>query len=128
MTRRTSSPDQAARRRRAYLKGHTAEHVAVLWLRLKGYKILARRWRCPVGEIDILAWRSQTLIVIEVKARRTFDEAVEAVTWHNQRRIERAVRLFQGQNQGFANDGLRFDIIAVAGFSLRHVRDAWRQC
>lgn len=132
MKRRGSTQDQptksqTTKRRNAYFKGQTAEHLAAMWLRAKGYKIIERRWTCKAGEIDILAWRNQTLIVVEVKARRTIDEAIQAVTWHNRQRIERAVQLYQGRHQRFSNDGLRFDIIAIAGLKMRHVRDAWRQ-
>ena len=57
------------RRRRAYGLGRRAEWMAAWWLRLKGYRILARDFRVAVGEIDLIARRGRTLALVEVKAR-----------------------------------------------------------
>ena len=69
-------PDRVA----AFGRGISAESIAAAWLIGKGYRILARRFRCAAGEIDIVAGRRHTVIFVEVKARPTFNEAAEAVT------------------------------------------------
>ena len=115
------------RRRRAYLRGHAAERRCSLLLRLKGWRILARRYRTPVGEIDLIAKRGNIVAAIEIKARRSLTEALEAVTPHQQRRIERAAQAFLSQHPKWSNLGFRFDVMAVTPWRLpKHVTDAWR--
>ena len=67
-----------ATRRRNEQHGRNAETVAAWFLRLKGYRILARRVRTHVGEIDLIARHGDTLVFVEVKARRALDSAVIA--------------------------------------------------
>ena len=83
-----------ADRRRAWRRGRTAEGLAVLLLRLKGWRVLARRYRTPVGEIDIIARRGRTLAFVEVKARDGAATAAEAAARRQRGRIERAARWF----------------------------------
>ena len=64
----------------AFGLGISAESRAAAWLIAHGYRILARRWKSPLGEIDIIAARRHTLIFVEVKARATLDAAAESVT------------------------------------------------
>ena len=66
-------------RKRAESRGRRAEWIAVWWLRLFGYRVLARRARQRVGEIDIVARRGRTLAFVEVKARPDRAQAAEAV-------------------------------------------------
>ena len=77
-----TSARQAAthRRRRAQRRGQFAEWLCLWHLRLRGWHIVARDWRCPSGEIDILARRGKVLAVIEVKSRHEFDAAASALT------------------------------------------------
>ncbi len=82
--------DPRRKRRRAYRKGHRGEWLAAAALMLKGYRILARRYRTPVGEIDLIARRGSLVIIVEVKARPTLEEAMEAVGALAQRRIDAA--------------------------------------
>ena len=56
-------------KRKAQARGRLAEIAAALVLTLKGYRILARRFRCPVGEVDLIARRFGTVVFVEVKAR-----------------------------------------------------------
>src|SRR3982075_1184964 len=74
----------------AFRTGISAESRAAAFLIAKGFRILARRWRSPVGEIDIVARRRGLLIFVEVKARDTIEEAAEAVSDVQQRRIAAA--------------------------------------
>ena len=81
---RGSSKTERQRREAA---GRWAETLAGLTLRLKFYRILARRYRCPVGEIDIIAARERTVVFIEAKARQTLEQAMKSVTPRQQQRI-----------------------------------------
>lgn len=83
------SPSKRAQpKRQAALQfGLSAESRATACLLLKGYRILARRFKTPVGEIDIVARRRGTLVFVEVKARKSLDDAAEALTARQQARI-----------------------------------------
>ena len=80
----------AASRRQAYRRGHRSEWLAAAALMVKGYRILARRHRTRFGEIDLIARRGDLVLIVEVKARRTLMEAMEAVRYESERRIESA--------------------------------------
>lgn len=84
----------AGGRKAAEKRGRRAELIACTLLRLKGYRILAERVRAPVGEIDIIATRGNTLVFVEVKQRRTRAAALESITAKQRRRIERAALLW----------------------------------
>ncbi len=117
----------ASSRQRAERHGRRAEFAAALLLRLKGYAILARRHRTPLGEIDLVARRGRTIAFIEVKARRDADDALQAVTYAARQRIARAAGLFVSRRPDLADCAWRYDIVAVAGWRLRHLPDAWRE-
>src|ERR1700745_4476713 len=78
----------------AFRRGLSAESRAALLLVAKAYRILARRWKTPFGEIDIVARRRGVLVFVEVKARASIDEAVEAVTERTKRRVIGAAELW----------------------------------
>jgi putative endonuclease len=114
-------------RRRAFRLGHWAETLCVADLRLRGYRVLARRVRYPVGEIDIVARRGGTLAVIEVKARRDARAAAAAITPRQRRRIARAAEWLRAERPVLAQLQPRFDVMLVAPRRRpRHVRDAWQ--
>lgn len=124
-------------RARAERSGRLAETAAVLLLRLKGYRILARRYRSPVGEIDIVAERPRfsfrgntqcaTIVFIEVKKRAELEDALFSVHPRQQRRIERAAGAFLAANPSLNGAEMRFDVIVVGRFGRpRHVVNAWR--
>ncbi|MBB5517695.1 YraN family protein [Amphiplicatus metriothermophilus] len=119
-------PDAEARAA-AERSGRRAELLAACLLTLKGFRILARRFRASGGEIDLVAKRGRLLVLVEVKARRSLDEAVFAVTPRARRRIARAGRAFVARAPGLADCAVRYDIVAVAGLRLRHLADAWRE-
>lgn len=110
----------------AYQSGLRAEFIAALLLRFKGYKILARRYKTKSGEIDIIARRGAMIIFIEVKSRRTLNEALSCFTPTNRARILNAARHFIAQYPHLADSPLRFDFIAVAPpLFWRHLDNAW---
>lgn len=85
--------DDTRDRRRNDRRGRSAETIAAWYLRAKGYKVLARRIRTAVGEIDIIARKGDSLVFVEVKARRTLDSAIFALHPAALRRIEAASRV-----------------------------------
>ena len=124
-------------RKRAYHYGLNAEKLATLYLRLNGYSILAERYRNHFGEIDIVAAKGNTLIAVEVKARRTLDECKDTITTWKQQKIERALQgLLAGHSSSggkiaglaaFAHHNIRLDVVWIAPWSWpRHIQDAWR--
>ncbi len=117
----------ADRRRKAYASGHSGEWLAALSLMFAGYRILARRYRTKLGEIDLVARRGGILAFVEVKRRGDFATGAEAVTPAAQLRIRRAAELFVRRHPALAELGLRFDIIVITPFAWpRHIVDAWR--
>lgn len=113
------------RRRRTYLAGQRAERLAVLWLALKGYRILARRFHVVGGELDIVARRGDTLAIVEVKARTTIALAHAAVTATKRRRIERATAVWLSQNPWAAALNLRGDLVLIIPWRRpRHITAA----
>lgn len=114
------------KRQRAYRYGRWAERLAAGWLRLKGYRIVARNLRGAgggAGEIDILARRRDVLAVVEVKARAA--AADEVVSARQRQRLQRAA-LAQAARLG-PELQLRFDLMLVLPWRWpRHIMDAWR--
>ena len=107
------APDHTARRRKANRRGHWAEIRAVVALLLTGYRILALRYKTSGGEIDIIAKRGGLVVMIEVKARSTFRNCVEAVTPANQRRVHSAAHHWLARQKHGERHSVRFDIVAV---------------
>lgn len=123
----TAPADRTLRRRAAERRGRLAETLCRSHLRLRGWRILARGWRCPAGEIDILARRGGVLAVIEVKTRTDFATAVIAVSPRQRRRIARAAEAFVASRPDLASLTFRFDLMLVARWRLpRHLAGAWR--
>lgn len=120
----TTRSDERQRRHRLGLR---AEFLCVVHLRLRGYRILARRFRVPVGEIDIVVRRGRVVAFVEVKARGDLDEAAESVTPRQRRRIRRAAEAYLAAHPVPADCDLRFDVMLLApGRWPCHVKDAWR--
>lgn len=123
----TAERDSGERRRRAERWGLSAESRACWALRLKGYAIIARRFKSPRGEIDIVARRGRLIAFVEVKARASLMQALEAVTPRTRRRIEAAAADWSVRNPGFADFAWRYDIVAVIPRRWpKHVADAFR--
>lgn len=101
------------KRRRAFRKGHWAEYLAALLLLSKGFRIVARRYRTPLGEIDLIARRGRLVAIVEVKARPSLEAAMDAVGWTAMRRIEAAADLWLADEPKRERLSLRFDLIAV---------------
>lgn len=100
-------------RRKAVGRGRRGEFLAACALMLKGYRILARGYRTPLGEIDIVARRGAVLAIVEVKARASLMAAMEAVPPAAERRIEAATDLFVSRRADVAGLAIRFDLVAI---------------
>jgi putative endonuclease len=97
----------------AFRLGLSAESRAAMLLMAKGYRIAARRFKTPFGEIDIVARRRNALVFVEVKARDTADDAALAVTERGKRRILGAAELWLAHHPSDAQRLIRFDVILV---------------
>lgn len=116
------------RRRAAFRRGDRAELICLWQLRLKGYRILARRYRSPAGEVDLIARRGSVLAAIEVKARDDLAAASEAVSPRQRQRVTRALAHFLSFRPDLARLSPRFDVMLVAPRRLpQHLIDAWRE-
>jgi putative endonuclease len=115
-----------ARREKAERAGRIAETAAMIFLRLKGYRLLARRYRCPMGEVDLIMRKGGTTAFIEVKSRNSIDAAIESVTAHQARRISGAARSYMGRDRIAARQACRFDIVAISPYHWpRHIENAF---
>ena len=103
----------AKARYRANRRGHRGEWLAALALMLKGYRIIARRYRTKLGEIDLIARRGDLVLIVEVKARPTLIAAMEAVAYQSERRIEAAADLWLARQPDYGKLSVRFDLVAV---------------
>jgi putative endonuclease len=110
----------------AFRTGISAESRAAAYLIAKGFRILARRWKSPLGEIDIVARRGSLLIFVEVKARHTVDDAAWSVTERQRARIIAAAEAWLARNAPERIRDIRFDAVLVApGRIPRHVPAAF---
>ena len=134
MARRAKPPARAAaskpvpqpERVAAFRLGISAESRAAFFLITKAYRIVARRFKTPFGEIDIVARRRNDLVFVEVKARDTLDEAVEAVTERGKRRIVGAAEFWLARHPQDAQCAIRFDVIVMLPGKLpRHIVNAF---
>ncbi|MBC8130663.1 MAG: YraN family protein [Rhizobiaceae bacterium] len=127
MTRDAPAGAGKDERRQRFARGHRGERLAAWVLRLKGYRILAVRYKTRLGEIDLVARKRDLIAIVEVKARPSLAEAMHAVGPAAQRRIERAADLWLATQRDHARLSLRFDIIAVLPRRWPvHLKDAWQ--
>ena len=110
----------------AFRTGLSAESRAAALLMAKGYRILAKRFRTPYGEIDLVARKRNLVAFIEVKARANLDDAAYAVTPRQQQRIIEAAQAWLIAHPEHANFELRFDAMLIAPRRLpRHLLAAF---
>jgi putative endonuclease len=113
-------------RQAAFRTGISAESRAAALLVAKGFRIIARRWKSPVGEIDIVARRRTLLLFVEVKARNNLDEAAESVSPRQRQRIAAAAEAWLATYPDASIKDIRFDAMLVApGKMPRHIMGAF---
>ncbi|MEO6018685.1 MAG: YraN family protein [Knoellia sp.] len=107
--------------------GRYGEDLAARYLRERGLQILERNWRCPEGEIDVVALDGDCLVICEVKTRRGTGsgDPLEAVTWEKSRRLRRLAAAYLRSRTG-AVPLVRIDVIGILAEPgrrpvLRHV-------
>ncbi|MBC8038271.1 MAG: YraN family protein [Rhizobiales bacterium] len=108
------------RRTGAERRGRLAETAALWCLRLKGYRLLAHRYKSPMGEIDLIMRRGKVTAFIEVKRRFSTDASIESVTAMQARRISAAARSWMARDAIAARQFCRFDIVAVSPYHWPH--------
>ncbi|HWU64730.1 MAG TPA: YraN family protein [Ensifer sp.] len=114
------------KKRAAYRLGFSAEYKAALFLLLKGYHIAAMRYRTRGGEIDIIARKGDLVVFVEVKARRSLQAGIDAVSFEAQRRIHAASAHWLSRQPDFARISARYDILVISPFRLpKHIKNAF---
>jgi len=107
--------------------GHRSETISAWWLRLKGYRIIARRYRTNAGEIDLIVRRGRVLAFVEVKARASFRLAADAISTRQRHRIARAASQFLAARPDLAGLDQRFDVLVIVRRTWpMHLPGAWR--
>jgi putative endonuclease len=107
--------------------GATGEDRAVDYLVRSGMRIVERNYRCKLGELDVIARDADTLVFVEVRSRRSaeYGNALDAISWHKRRRVSRmAMAYVAARKPRFVE--ARFDVVAITGDEVVHVKDAWR--
>jgi putative endonuclease len=113
-------------KQKTYDRGLWAENIAKIYLMLKGYRILQNRYKCPMGEIDIITKKKDTLIFVEVKSRKTKTQALESVTYKMRGRIEKAALHYCAVKK-ITDTSMRFDLISVIPpLYVHHLDNAWQ--
>jgi putative endonuclease len=112
-------------------RGDRGEAAAVKYLRAQGYRVIERNFRCPWGEIDLVARDNDTLVFVEIKARqsRAFGEPHEAVGEWKQRRLIRTAQTYLSRHRLGENVSTRFDVVAVlltpSGAEIQVIKNAF---
>jgi putative endonuclease len=102
-----------SKRVEAEKRGHRSEWLAAWALRLKGWRIVAKRFKTKTGEVDLIARKRDLVIMVEVKARASLIEAMDSVTPTAQRRIEAAGDVWLARQPDFSKLSVRYDLVAV---------------
>lgn len=114
------------RRQKAERRGHWSEYIAAAYLFLKGYRILALRYRTRLGEVDIIARKGDVVVFVEVKARRDAQAGLDAVGGETQRRIRAASDLWLAKHGRGRLWTQRYDVLVIVPRRWpRHFPDAF---
>ena len=111
---------------RTYDKGLAGESRAVQYLQKQGMRLVHKRYRSPVGEVDVIMRDGDALVFVEVKLRYTGEsgEGLMAVTAKKQRRIVKTALFYLAEHD---HDGpVRFDVVEVTADGIQHIRDAFQ--
>ena len=113
-------------RRVTYTAGKRAEWLALIYLLFKGYRPVARRYKCPAGEVDLIVARRNLVVFVEVKYRADRDTAAFSITLKQQSRIIRAAQYWTLKNQRNYPQEMRFDAILLAPWRWpMHIENAF---
>jgi putative endonuclease len=121
----SSGQDSKGRRRRSQRRGHVAEFAAAAFLIAKGHRILARRFKTPAGEIDLIAVKGKRLRFVEVKQRPTIAECEAAISPRSRQRVYTAADLWMARQPSYQSYDVSFDLVFVTPWSWpRHLTDS----
>lgn len=124
--KRTTKRNADPKRKDAFLRGVSAEGRASLYLAAKGYRTLAKRWKSPAGEIDLVVKRGKLVVFVEVKTRANLDMAAESVLPRQRKRITAAAEAWLATHPEHTSHDLRFDAVLIAPKRLpRHIEAAF---
>ena len=106
--------------------GALGEEAACQFLQAKKYRIIARNYRRPCGEIDLIAYDKKTLVFVEVKKRasRAFGGPISAVTVSKQHKIAQTAYYFI-KEKAPKFDSIRFDVVCLLPGELEHIENAF---
>jgi putative endonuclease len=108
----------------SWKRGWWAEWIACAFLTLKGYRLLERRYKTPLGEIDLIMRHGKSIVFIEVKSRPDINTAAYAIGLYQQQRLHRAALKYLMRYP--AMPSARFDVILITkGNRLKHIQNAW---
>ena len=112
----------------AYAKGVMGETAAEQYLMQRGLSPIARRYRSPYGEIDLIMQDGDVIAFIEVKTRERGSalSAQAAVTPAKQQRLIQTALCFVNEHPQHAEHLMRFDVVTVAKDGIRHIPDAFQ--
>lgn len=118
-------------KKQAYRAGLWAEWLAALYLFIHGYRILETRYKTKIGEIDLIVRRGNRIIFVEVKTRRTLEEARLSISAQARKRIKKTAALYLATHPCYQSFDCRFDMIGIilrGGFfpiKIEHLDNAW---
>ncbi len=111
------------------LSGSKAEDIAVKFLKKKGYRIISRNFKTPIGELDIIAIDGETLVFVEVKARHddSFGRPFEAVDHRKKEKLRKVALCYLKKNRKEVRS--RFDVLSIemknGSHMIEHIVDAF---
>lgn len=115
------------KKQKSYFFGLLAEYYVIFLLFFKGYKILEHRYKTKLGEIDLIFKKGNTIIAVEVKARKNKNLQIgEVVSRRQLTRILNSLKIFLNKNEQYSNFISRVDVILVYNFlRVQHIKNAW---
>lgn len=109
----------------SYYFGHIGEIISAFFLICGFYWILARRYKTPFGEIDLIAKKNKEVIFIEIKSRKYFEHQ-EIISSKQKQRINSAAQFFLIKNKKYHDFNLRFDVIFINKYLIpTHIKNYW---
>jgi len=107
-------------RQRRYRKGWAAESFAVAYLTLKGYRLIDRRFKTHLGEVDLIMVRQKRVAFIEVKYRQTLALAEAAITGNLRQRVRRSADLWLAKHSRYQGYDVGFDLVLLCPWRWPH--------
>lgn len=107
-------------KQQSYRYGLEAETYAIEYYMKHGFTLIAQRYRNAYGEIDVIVRKERLLCFVEVKARKSIEDGLYALTPRQQQRMIQCAQGFLAEHPAYQPDDMRFDLIAIADWKLHH--------